>query len=191
MKIDVLKRSRLVVFLLWLALPLASCQSLTSVLPGDIATPQSLPVMQVRRILSGQTLEVIDPRDRTPRELRLLGLDAPDLRQAPWGDRARQALESLTLDQAVRVDMRRSDRFGRDWSYVWLDGQLVNEQLIAAGWALTAADLADPDYARRLQRAQERARLLERGIWDPVAPLRQSPQNFRAQRRNFPDNGGN
>lgn len=147
--------------------------------------------MQVQRVLSGQTLDAVDTNDRTSHKLRLLGLDAPDSRQAPWGDRARQALESLTLDRAVRVDRRQRDRFGREWSYVWLNGKLANEQLIAAGWALAADDLADPDYARRLQRAQERARLLELGIWDPVEPLRQSPQNFRAQPRNFPDNKGN
>ena len=184
-------RARPITRLWLLVLPLVSCQALPNLLSGNLSAPDDLPVLQVRRVLSGQTLEVVGAADRVPRRLRLLGIDAPDLQQAPWGDRARQALEALTLGQTVRADIRRRDRFGRDWSYVWLEGQLINERMVATGWALTASELSDPEYARALQHAQERARLLTLGIWNPTAPLRQPPQNFRAQRRNFPDNKGN
>jgi len=173
-----------------LAIAAASCQTPPPSF-SDVAAPADLPALRVRRVPSGQTLEVIDPSDGTTRKIRLLGIDAPDLQQDPWGDRARQTLEALALDREIRADIRRRDRFGRDWAYVWLDNGLANAQLVAAGQALVASNIADPDYARQLQQAQERARLLELGIWDPAEPLRQPPQTFRAQRRNFPDNGGN
>ncbi|MEO0949005.1 MAG: hypothetical protein AAFY11_12845, partial [Cyanobacteria bacterium J06641_5] len=76
MKIDFLGRSRLVICLLCLVLPLMSCQPLPSLLSGESA-PENLPVMQVQRVLSGQTLDAVDTNDRTSHKLRLLGLDAP------------------------------------------------------------------------------------------------------------------
>lgn len=168
-----------------LLLGLAGCRQGGSLGPHDGES------VRVGRVLSGQTLEIVRQDDRAVSQLRLLGIDAPDSRQAPWGARARQYLEALALDRPAVVELRDPDRYGRHRGYLWIDGILVNGQIVAAGHALADSNLAEPDYARHLQRAQERARLLGLGIWDPHEPLREHPKAFRAQRRNVPDNGGN
>ena len=165
---------------------LTGCQHLASPEPGSHGEPAI-----VRQALSGQTVEILRRDNRATLKLRLIGIDAPDRRQAPWGERARQYLEALTLNREATIELLERDRYGRERGYLWIEGTLVNEQLVAAGHALTDDNLAEPDYARRLQRAQERARLLGLGIWDPHQPLREHPQTFRTQRRNFPDNDGN
>ncbi len=143
--------------------------------------------VQVERALSGQTVEVRNDRIGTRDNVRLLGLDAPDLRQQPWGPAAQQALATLLGDGQVQLETdpnRARDAFGRPLAYLWKDGVLINEALIAAGHALAADPSATPlKYGDRLNYAQIAARTLERGIWDPAEPLRVTPSEFRDRSR--------
>jgi micrococcal nuclease len=135
----------------------------------------------VVRVVSGQTIEVQVAAESPPITVRLLGLDAPDIQQVPWGEQATQFLRLWLEGQQVRLesDVEERDRFGRQLAYVWFDQQLVNEQLILAGWALSIARSPNLRYDPRLQHAQAVARTLHRGIWNHDDPLRQSPSDFR------------
>lgn len=115
--------------------------------------------------------------------VRLLGIDAPDLRQNPWGVQAQQALADRVAGQQVWLEFDEAprDRFGRLLAYVWHGEQLINEQLLADGHAIVSDRTLGLKYADRLHHAQSRARLLEVGLWDPAKPLRLSPAAFRAQ----------
>ena len=119
----------------------------------------------------------------TTERVRLLGLDAPDLRQNPWGVRAQQTLTDLVAGEQVWLEFDRSprDRFGRLLAYVWHDDRLVNEWLLAEGHGIVSDRADGLNYVERLQHAQGRARILELGVWDPAKPLRLSPADFRAQ----------
>jgi micrococcal nuclease len=145
--------------------------------------------VRVSRVVSGQTLEVLgmaeQPNLISP--VRLLGLDAPDLRQNPWGYESRAALARLIGDQEKSVtlefDVQAKDNFGRILAYVWKDDQLLNEELLKQGYALFVSRSPNHKYDQRLERAQQWARLMEKGIWNPEKPLRVPPAEFR--RRNF------
>ncbi|MCG9884099.1 MAG: thermonuclease family protein [Cyanobacteria bacterium] len=115
--------------------------------------------------------------------VRLLGIDAPDLRQNPWGVQAQQALADRVAGQQVWLEFDEAprDRFGRLLAYVWHGEVLINEQLLADGHAIVSDRTLGLKYADRLHHAQSRARLLEVGLWDPAKPLRLSPAAFRAQ----------
>lgn len=115
--------------------------------------------------------------------VRLLGIDAPDLRQNPWGVQAQQALADLVAGQQVWLEFDEAprDRFGRLLAYVWRGDQLINEQLLVDGQALLGDRVVGLRYAERLRNAQSRARLLEAGLWNPAKPLRLAPAAFRAQ----------
>lgn len=140
----------------------------------------------VNRVPSGNTLEVRGTGADAKRleTVRLLGIDAPDLRQQPWGIKAQQTLMELVAGQTVWLEFESGearDRLGRLLAYVWRDGQLVNEQLTKAGYAVPASRSGLLKYDRRIFYAQEYARILELGVWDPRSPMRLRPSEFRRQ----------
>ena len=86
----------------------------------------------------------------------------------------------LSIDQGTD-DPARLDSYGRQWAYVWLKGQLVNQMLIADGKVLEDGRSPHLDYAQQFSHAQHRARTLGLGIWDPDHPMRQTPNEFWQQ----------
>ena len=167
--------------LLWLV----GCQS-----PN---TPVGL-TAKVQRVISGQTLEVLLPSKQTPliERVRLIGINAPDLQQKPWGVAAKNKLEELVSKsngqqlvlQSVLLEseVQEKDRFGRILAYVWHDGNLVNEQLVTQGYVLADLNSSNGKYSQRLIRGQEYARLKGYGIWNPKQPMRLTPKEFRAKK---------
>ena len=140
---------------------------------------------KVQRVVSGQTIDVLLPsKPAIIKRVRLIGITAPDLQQHPWGVAAKNELEELlsqrgtqmVLSSVVLETEEVKDRYKRRLAYVWVDGNLVNEQLVAQGYVL-----ADPvgKYSQRLTRAQEYARIMEYGIWNPERPMRLTPKEFR------------
>ncbi|WP_026097805.1 thermonuclease family protein [Baaleninema simplex] len=165
---------RLAIALLLCGLWLAGCQP---------QSPQETETARVVRVVSGQTVEVEFAGE--VETVRLLGLDAPDLQQVPWGEAAKMALEADIGGKTVQLefDLETRDRFDRRLGYIWLDGTLINERAIARGHGLFASRPPNVKYDTRLQHARDRARILGLGIWNPDDPLRQTPSEFRQQRR--------
>lgn len=172
-------RSRFWAFLwsLWLGGCLWGCQP-------------ALPVGQtylvsVERALSGQTLALSAPigPDAAVDQIRLAGIQAPDLKQVPWGEAAQQRLQEL-IGKTVRIEpvSLEPDDYNRLWAYVWRDRQLINQQLVQEGYVLVdPLSLETSPYQTALLRAQEQARLVGLGIWQPKQPLRLTPAEFRQQ----------
>lgn len=145
--------------------------------------------VRVAAAQSGQSLEVSSPGSPLAESVRLLGIDAPDPRQDPWGSESTRHLEEWLKGQTVRLefDGLPQNAYGRKAAYVWLGDTLINEKLVAEGWALAQGTMAFPSstrstrYDQRLMAAQEQARLLQQGIWNAAAPLHQTPAEFRKQ----------
>ncbi|HEY9666213.1 MAG TPA: thermonuclease family protein [Coleofasciculaceae cyanobacterium] len=159
---------------------------------------QSTPVptgitVQVQQVVSGQTLDVLNSAQPTAsiERVRLIGIEAPDPRQEPWGMAAKNRFEQLigkTNGQQLVLqpvflepDVQEKDSFGRWLAYVWYDGKLLNEQLVKEGYVLAAPRLPNTKYDSRIARAQEYARIMGYGIWNPAQPMRLSPAEFRRQ----------
>jgi len=143
--------------------------------------------LKVSQVVSGQALEVVGITEQPSliSQVRLLSIDAPDLQQRPWGDEAKERLEALIGEQPVilEFDLEAKDKFGRTLAYVWKDGVLLNEQLVKDGYALFVARSPNHKYDLRLERAQQWARLIGQGIWNPEKPMRLTPAEFRSQNR--------
>lgn len=145
-------------------------------------------LLKVVQVVSGQTLEVVGMASQPTliSQVRLIGIDAPDMQQRPWGIEAKQRLEALIEEgQPVMLefDLEEKDKFGRTLAYVWKDQVLLNEQLVSDGYALFVARSPNHKYDLRLERAQEWARLMGQGIWNPEKPMRLTPGEFRSQNR--------
>jgi micrococcal nuclease len=143
--------------------------------------------VKVAQVVSGQTLEVLRMPEQPTlvSQVRLLAIDAPDMQQRPWGDDAKQHLEELIGGQPVMLefDLEEKDKFGRTLTYVWKDKVLLNEQLVKDGYALFVMRSPNHKYDQRLERAQQWARLVGVGIWNPDQPMRLTPAEFRRQNR--------
>lgn len=140
--------------------------------------PQTTTV-QVQRVVSGQTLEV--KIDRAITKVRLIGIDAPDLDQKPWGIAAKQQLAEL-VNPANKIQLEiESDRdpYNRILAYVWQNDTLVNEQLVKQGYVLANTQFPHK-YSRRLLDAQAYARIMGYGIWNPQQPMGLTPAEFRS-----------
>jgi micrococcal nuclease len=177
--------------ILWLSI----CGSV--LLAGCQATPSNYPTIQISRVSSGQAVEWLD-KSQQPTVIqkgRLMGIDAPDLAQEPWGKQAKQRLEELIGfpgqgSASVEFATTEADKYGRKFVYLWKDGRLLNEQLLKDGWVLpsirtanSATTTTGAKYYARFIRASQYARLSGEGIWNPARPMRMSPSEFRKEER--------
>jgi endonuclease YncB( thermonuclease family) len=130
---------------------------------------------KVSRVTDGDSLWIEPPAPAAPVELRLEGIDAPEICQA-WGPEAKQALAELVLGQQVSVKTSGRDTHGRTLGTVFLGTQNVNKTLVQEGhaWSMRYK------YDRGPYVADERmAKALSRGLnRDGGAIL---PRDFRQQ----------
>lgn len=163
--------------------PNATPQTATSGRDDTPSEPSAAPTGTPAPDLLHPVLDVIDGDtvrleiDGASESVRLIGIDAPETShpQLPvqcFGreatDYARQLLDgaSVRLETDLSQDIR--DRCDRLLAYLWLeDGTLVNEQLIAEGYAFEYTYNAPFRYRSRFLSAEEVARSEERGLWSP------------------------
>lgn len=131
--------------------------------------------------------EVVDVRDgdsllvrvgqRTER-VRLLGIEAPELGQKPWGNRAKRHLKSLFETPRVRIEtgVEKRDRYGRLLAYIWTpDGRFVNLEMVRDGYAVLYTVPPNVRYAERLRDAQNEGKRREKRHLGKRGPYRISP----------------
>ena len=106
-----------------------------------------------------------------PRDVRLKGIDAVELRQScngadgtQWscGVEARQALQDVVARGDLRCQASEDDRFGRAISLCSVAGMSdVAAAMVSAGWAVSGDGALSGDYADE----QEQAKSAGKGIW--------------------------
>lgn len=100
--------------------------------------------------------------------IRLLGIDAPELSQKPFGKQAQGALAAMIpVGSTVQLeqDVQPQDRNGRMLAYVWRDGRLVNWEMVRAGWVVTLTYAPNVQYVDALRQAAKEAEKEELGLW--------------------------
>jgi endonuclease YncB( thermonuclease family) len=130
---------------------------------------------QVVRVKDGDSLMLSRPDVKRTSEIRLAGIDAPELSQ-PWGIQARSALRRLVQGQTVVVEVTDRDRYGRLVGRVWRGRTYVNAAMTEAGHAW-AFDRYLPD--RDIRAGQNAARKAGRGLWALPPDQRLPPATWR------------
>lgn len=139
------------------------------VLPGGLPAGPVAPAgtdgeYRVLRVIDGDTI-VIEGGEH----VRYLGVDAPETQGTPecYGREATERNRQLVEGKRVRLesDRRDRDRYGRLLRWVWVDGTLVNEQLIREGYATVYRDEPTAKYMDRLLAAEAEARSRGAGLW--------------------------
>jgi micrococcal nuclease len=145
---------------------------LTACAQSQSPLPVGLVQARVVRVIDGDTVEadiVLGPRVT----IRYIGVDTPET-VAPgqpvacYGIEASNRNKALVENQTVYLekDISETDRFGRLLRYVYLEsGAMVNELLVADGFAQVSTFPPDVKYQQRLLAAQQAPRAANRGLW--------------------------
>jgi len=137
-------------------------------------------IATAREVIDGDTIVLSDGR-----KVRYLGINAPEHGQ-PYAREATGFNRRLVSGLPVRLefDQLREDRYGRLLAYVYSmgcearsarchEGEMVNEQLLAEGWAHVFLMPPNTRYAERFLQVQEKAKAAKKGIWKTVrGPLK-------------------
>jgi len=124
----------------------------------------------VNHVTDGDTLW-IRPANGPPVQVRIHGLDAPEICQA-FGKEARDALAARLLHRKVRVTIRAQAAYQRSVGTVSLKGEDVGAWLVAHGYAWSSHDRGGGPYAQEEAQARQ-ARI---GLWTSPAV---EPRRFR------------
>lgn len=141
--------------------------------PKETDTPQSgRAYCRADSIYDGDTLSALCGPLRL--KIRLLGIDAPEMGQQPYGAEARAALRGR-LQGVFAADIRGTDRYGRTLAVLRDERGDVNEWLVREGYAVAYRGKDTPKAYFAAERAAKRA---GRGVWR-AAGHQQDPRTWR------------
>lgn len=132
-------------------------------------------------VADGDTVTVLfmDGQLKTPRRVRLSGIDAPEKAQA-FGMVAREQLSQMAFGQVGHLDCRATDQYGRSVCVVRVDGVDVGLRMIELGlaWHYKRYASSQPlNEATSYAKAENAAKAAKSGLWrdlgtaaEPVPP---------------------
>jgi micrococcal nuclease len=142
---------------------------------------QGSPEARVIKVHDGDTVTLVINGKK--RKARLIGIDAPEMNQRPWGRRAKEHLIDIMKRThwivTVETDEVMHDKYGRSLVYLWTKkNAFVNERMVLDGYAVLFTIKPNVKYRDRLSRAEELAREEKIGIWGPKG-LKEAPVKYR------------
>jgi micrococcal nuclease len=119
-------------------------------------------------------------------KVRLIGIDTPELKQEPWGRKAKKHLKKLLSESDwivnVEFDVQERDKYGRLLGYIWSrnKGILINQKMIEDGMAVLFTFPPNVRYEDRFTEAEKMASKKGIGLWGPNG-LTQKPADWRRE----------
>jgi micrococcal nuclease len=158
---------RLAVLMTLLLLISACCPACTSL---QTAPVQGAAQARVTRIVDGDTIVVkVQGRDY---KVRYIGMDTPETtdprRPAQYfgkeaADKNRELVEGKMV--ILEKDVSEMDRYGRLLRYVWVEGVMVNAEMVRLGYARSYTYPPDVKYQDVFATLEKEARENKRGLW--------------------------
>jgi endonuclease YncB( thermonuclease family) len=131
-------------------------------------------------ITDGDTITVLNSKTSKDVKTRLYGIDCPEGEQA-FSKRARQFTSKLVYGKIVEVTVMDTDRYGRTVALVAVNKQILNEELLKAGYAWVYYKYCHEMICHAWADYQFAAKLDKRGLWRDPDPI--PPWEFRKKRR--------
>jgi len=137
--------------------------------------------VRVVGVNDGDTITVLLEGKRE--KVRLIGIDAPEFQQSPWGQKSKKYLSDLLKTSqwtvSLEFDIEKRDVHGRLLSYIWTpDKRMVNVQMLSEGYAMLYTFPPNIRYVDEFKKAQEVARKNSLGIWRQGG-LKETPWEYR------------
>ena len=129
----------------------------------------------VTNVHDGDTITV---RTDETIEIRLVGIDAPELKQ-PFGQASKQAMSALVFGKTVTIKPDKKERYGRLLARVEIGGKDTSLTMVELGMAHWYQQYAKRDF--ELQSAQSKAKTAKLGIWSDPNTI--APWEFRKQKK--------
>ncbi len=142
---------------------------------------QKLIEARVIAVNDGDTVTIV--MNNREHRTRLIGIDAPEMGQEPWGEKAREHLRKLLKENhwrvSVETDIEEYDKYNRLLVYLWTpDGELLNERMLLDGYAVLFTIQPNSKYVDRFVKAQRIARQEKIGIWGRDG-LKERPLDYK------------
>lgn len=125
---------------------------------------------RVTKIIDGDTVELSDKR-----KVRYIGINSFEMNDKRketkcLAEKSAEANKRLVENKEVEMekDISETDKYGRLLRYLWIDGVMINEELVNYGWAEVSTFPPDLKYQEKLQSGQIKAKLNNLGIWGNI-----------------------
>lgn len=135
--------------------------------PTPLIATSSAELAVVKRVVDGDTIELVDGR-----KVRYIGIDTPELHHPTkgvqcFGKEAMEKNRNLVEGKEIKMkkDVSETDRYKRLLRYVWVGNIFVNEYLTREGFAHQATFPPDVQYVELFRKAAEEARTKNKGLW--------------------------
>lgn len=127
--------------------------------------------INVLGVIDGDTI-VLEGKTK----LRLRSVDAPEL-DLCGGQEAKQELEKLVGNQKVVVQEQILDQWGRPMALIYVNDQLINEEMLKTGWVRFHSDSTSQREVLKAAGNQAKKDLL--GIWSSQCQQTKNPDNAK------------
>ena len=138
---------------------------------AEPSRPDLIPVELVKTI-DGDTIKIV--YEGKEQNVRYLLIDTPEtnhprLGKQPFGEKAKERNHELMTSGKLEIEFdigQRTDKYGRLLAYIYIDGESVQEKLLAEGLARVA--YVYPPNTKHLEpyeKVQEKAKKAGIGIW--------------------------
>ncbi|MDO8657601.1 MAG: thermonuclease family protein [Candidatus Levybacteria bacterium] len=128
-------------------------------------------VTKVTKVIDGDTIEV-DLGNGNIKTVRYIGIDTPetvDPRKSVqcFGKEASAKNKELVGGGAVGLekDISETDKYGRLLRYVYMGDLLINQFLVAEGYAYSSSYPPDIKYQDKFKVAEQQAKASNKGLW--------------------------
>jgi micrococcal nuclease len=159
-----------ILFAIWIGkeIPETKLKFTTNLFTAVTTTPtKPAEKYKVTRVVDGDTIEI-----EGGKIIRYIGINTPETKDPRkgvecFGKEAMEYNKKLVDGKEVLLeeDVSNKDKYNRLLRYVWIDGKMINEQLVADGYAQVATYPPDVKYKDRFLGAQTNARLKLLGLW--------------------------
>lgn len=131
--------------------------------------PISTNLYQVDRIIDGDTFVLTNKQ-----EIRLMSVNAPEVSLC-GSQEATDKLTSLISGKKVKLEGDLNDHFGRFLALVYVDDQLINEQMILSGWARFTSTASSKSEV--LKEAFQKSKTEKLGVFSSKCYQNTNPKN--------------
>lgn len=150
--------------------PSSAATATGSAPPAAPASPIGRVRAEVVRVTDGDTIRVrLDGREYA---VRYIGIDTPETvdprRDVECFGREASAFNTQMVGGKIvelEKDVSETDRFGRLLRYVYVDGRMVNEELVRNGYATASSYPPDVKHQERFRALEAEARARGVGLW--------------------------
>lgn len=129
--------------------------------------------LYVTKVVDGDTIELSNGE-----KVRYIGIDTPELRERhgsewiykprPYGEEAKDFNRFLIEGKKVTLefDVQKRDKYNRLLAYVYIDGKMVNLEMVKEGYAMIYTYPPNVKYVEEFVNAQQHAREGGKGLWN-------------------------